>query len=39
MELKTDIKAGDKFGRWVVLEANVYNPNSKSKTKIRHSLC
>ena len=39
MKLKDDIKKGDKFGRWTVLEANVYNPESKAKTKIRCSLC
>lgn len=39
MKLKTDIQKGDKFGRWVVLEPNVYNPNSTAKTKIRCSLC
>lgn len=39
MKLKDDIKKGDKFGRWTVLEPNVYNPLSTAKTKVRCSLC
>lgn len=36
---KNDIVPGMQFGRWIVLETNVYNPNSKAKTKILHSIC
>ncbi len=29
--MKYNIKPGDKFNRWTVLEVEVYNPNSKAK--------
>lgn len=34
-----DICVGKKFGRWTVLEINVYNPNSKAKKPLRMAKC
>lgn len=33
------IYIGAKFGRWTVLEINLYNPNSNAKQKVKHALC
>lgn len=34
-----DLKVGTLIGRWLILKTDVYNPNSKSKTKIKCCLC
>lgn len=39
MPAKIRIEKGQKFGRWTVIEPDVYNPNSKSKVKINCCLC
>lgn len=34
-----NIKVGDKFGRWTVLQINVVNPDSKAKHPPKTALC
>lgn len=37
--MKYNIKPGDKFNRWTVLEIEVYNPDSKAKQPIKMAKC
>lgn len=37
--MKDQVHVGDHFGRWTVLEINVYNPNSKAKKPIKMAKC
>ena len=34
-----DIKVGEKFGRWTILEIDTINPNSKAKNPPKMALC
>lgn len=39
MGKKIQIKVGDQFGRWTVLETDVYDPNSKAANPQKKNLC
>ena len=39
MGAKIKIQKGDSFGRWIVIEPDVYDPNSKSEKPQKKHLC